>query len=67
MREEIMSDGLVQERNVENLRWPTFQSIDQTFNRFGRASDQRLQATTTTTHGAVRAAMDRKANSCRAK
>jgi hypothetical protein len=46
--------------NVEKLRWATFQSIDQTFKRFGATLDQRLDATTTATHGAVRAAMDRR-------
>ena len=46
--------------NVENLRWATYQSIDQTFARFGSALDGRLADTTAATHGAIRAAMDRR-------
>jgi len=46
--------------NVESLRWATYQSIDQTFTRFGSALDDRLADTTAATHGAIRAAMDRR-------
>ena len=46
--------------NVENLRWATFQSIDQTFNQFGASLDQRLADTIAATHVAIRAAMDRR-------
>jgi hypothetical protein len=46
--------------NVENLRWATYQSIDQTFVRFGSTLDQRLAETVEATHGAIRAAMDRR-------
>jgi GTP-binding protein EngB required for normal cell division len=46
--------------NVESLRWATFQSIDQTFGRFGSALDQRLADTIVATHGAIRAALDRR-------
>jgi len=46
--------------NVENLRWATFQSIDQTFTRFGSTLDRRLADTIAATHGAIRAAMDRR-------
>lgn len=46
--------------NVENLRWATFQSIDQTFSQFGSALDERLAETIEATHGAIHAAMERR-------
>jgi len=46
--------------NVENLRWAIYQSIDQTFNKFGSTLDQRLADTLTATYGAISAAMDRR-------
>jgi GTP-binding protein EngB required for normal cell division len=46
--------------NVENLRWATFQSIDQTFARFSSALDQSLADTIAATHGAIRAAIARR-------
>ena len=46
--------------NVENLRWATFQSIDQTFSQFGSALDRRLEETIEATHGAIRAAIERR-------
>lgn len=46
--------------NVENLRWATFQSIDQTFTRFTAALDQKLGQTIAATHGAIQAAVDRR-------
>lgn len=55
-RLEQQVDGMVT-RNVENLRWAIFQSIDQTFQRFSIALDERLAATIEATHGAVRAAL----------
>jgi GTP-binding protein EngB required for normal cell division len=39
--------------NVENLRWAMFQSIDQTFTRFGSALDRRLAETVEAMHGAI--------------
>ena len=47
-------------RNVENLRWAIYQSLDQTFTRFGSSLDERLAATIEATHGAIRAAIDRR-------
>jgi hypothetical protein len=41
--------------NVENLRWATFQSINQTFTRFRSALDQSLANTIAMTQGAIRA------------
>ncbi len=50
--------------NVENLRWATYQSIEQTFLRFGSALDERLADTISATHGAIQAALEkRKAHS----
>lgn len=46
--------------NVENLRWAIFQSIDQTFLRFGSTLDRRLSETVEATHGAVRAALEKR-------
>ena len=46
--------------NVENLRWAMFQSIDHTFTRFGSSLDARLAETVEATHGAIRAAMERR-------
>jgi len=47
-------------KNVENLRWAIFQSIDQTFTRFSSALDQSFADTIAATHGAIRAAIDRR-------
>lgn len=46
--------------NVENLRWAVFQSIDQTFTRFGSELDRRLADTIEATHGAIRAGAARR-------
>lgn len=46
--------------NVENLRWATLQNINDTFSRFGSELDERLADTTAATHGAIRAAIDRR-------
>ena len=46
--------------NVENLRWATYQSINETFRRFGSILDERLVDTITATHGAIRAAMEQR-------
>ena len=46
--------------NVENLRWAIFQSIDQTFLRFGSTLERRLLETVEATHGAVRAALEKR-------
>ncbi len=46
--------------NVENLRWATYQSLDQTFLRFGRTLDERLTDTIAATHGAIQAALARR-------
>ncbi|HOT28529.1 MAG TPA: dynamin family protein [Candidatus Ozemobacteraceae bacterium] len=48
--------------NVENLRWPIFQSLDQTFLRFGSDLDNRLKETVAATHGAMRATLDYRRN-----
>ncbi len=47
-------------RNVENLRWTAYQSIDVTFRRFGRILDERLAATIAATQGATRATLERR-------
>lgn len=44
--------------NVENLRWPIFQSLDQTFLHFGSDLDDRLKETIAATHGAMKATLD---------
>lgn len=46
--------------NVESLRWAVFQSIDQTFTRFGSELDRRLADTIAATHGAIRAGAARR-------
>jgi hypothetical protein len=46
--------------NVENLRWATYQSLDQTFLRFARTLDERLAGTIAATHGAIQAALARR-------
>lgn len=46
--------------NVENLRWPVFLSIDETFRRFGSTLDERLAATIEATHGAIQAALTKR-------
>jgi len=43
--------------HVENLRWATCQSLDQTFIRFGSSLDERLAATIEATQGAIKAAL----------
>ena len=48
-------------RNVENLRWATYQSLDQTFYRFGCDLDERLAATIAATQGAIEAAIANRA------
>ncbi len=44
--------------NVENLRWPIFQSLDQTFLHFGSDLDERLKETIAATHGAMKATLE---------
>lgn len=46
--------------NVENLRWATYQSINETFRSFGTELDERLQETIAATRGAARAALERR-------
>ncbi|QVL36193.1 dynamin family protein [Aminirod propionatiphilus] len=46
--------------NVENLRWSLLQSVNEAFRRFAARLEQRLAATTKATHGAVKAALDRR-------
>jgi len=48
-------------RNVENLRWATYQSVEHTFRRFSRTIDERLEETVAATRGAVAAAVKRRA------
>jgi len=43
-------------QNVENLRWATFQNLNDAFHRFGMTLDQRFQETISATHGAIQAA-----------
>lgn len=47
-------------QNVENLRWATYQSIEQTVIRFGSLLDERLADTVAATHGAIQAALARR-------
>lgn len=47
-------------QNVENIRWPIYQSIDQTFIHFGSELDARLLETLEATHGAIKATLDRR-------
>lgn len=42
--------------NVENLRWTTLQSLNQTFRRFNSTLAERLQENITATRGAIQAA-----------
>lgn len=42
--------------NVENLRWATFQNLNDSFRRFASTLDQRFQDTIAATHGAIQAA-----------
>ena len=44
-------------RNVENLRWETFQSLNRTFDRFGDELQHRMADTITATQGAIIAAI----------
>jgi len=46
--------------NVENLRWSTLQSLNDTFARFAAELDQRLADTVAATHGAIQAAVTRR-------
>jgi GTPase SAR1 family protein/uncharacterized protein YukE len=43
-------------RNVENLRWSIYLSLDQALSRFGAGLDERLTDTINATHGAIAAA-----------
>ena len=45
-------------QNVENIRWPLFQSLDQTFLHFGSDLDDRLGETLEATHGAMKATLN---------
>ncbi|OGK04916.1 MAG: hypothetical protein A2W80_03970 [Candidatus Riflebacteria bacterium GWC2_50_8] len=47
-------------QNVENIRWPIYQSIDQTFLHFGSELDSRLRDTLEATHGAIKATLARR-------
>jgi predicted GTPase len=47
--------------NVEKLRWAAYQSLDHTFHRFTATLDERLAQTIAATHGAIRAALDKRA------
>jgi len=47
-------------QNVENLRWATYQSLEEAFIRFGSALDERLAETVAATHGAIQAALKRR-------
>jgi len=47
-------------KNVENLRWAIFQSINETFTRFSAALDRGFADTTAATEGAIRAAIQRR-------
>lgn len=47
-------------QNVENIRWPIYQSIDQTFMHFGSELDDRLRDTLEATHGAIKATLSRR-------
>jgi len=51
--------------NVENLRWATLQNLDQAFRCFGSTLDERLQATITSTHGAVQSVRSKRADQSR--
>lgn len=42
--------------NVENLRWTTLQSLNQTFRRFNSTLAERLQENMVATRGAIQAA-----------
>ena len=57
LREQV--SGLVV-TNVENLRWAIYQSLDQTFLRFGSSLDDRLHATIQATRGAIQAALTKR-------
>ncbi len=46
--------------NVENLRWATSQSINQTFLHFGQGLSERLTDTIAATHGAIRGTLARR-------
>jgi tRNA U34 5-carboxymethylaminomethyl modifying GTPase MnmE/TrmE len=46
--------------NVEKIRWAAYQSLDQTFRRFTGTLDERLAGTIAATHGAIRAALDKR-------
>jgi GTPase SAR1 family protein len=46
--------------NVENLRWATLQNLNDAFRRFGLTLDQRFQETIAATHGAMRAAREKR-------
>jgi GTP-binding protein EngB required for normal cell division len=46
--------------NVENLRWATLQNLDRAFRRFTSTLDGRLVETVDATHGAVKAAVERR-------
>jgi GTPase Era involved in 16S rRNA processing len=47
--------------NVENLRWATYQSVSETFRRFGAALDKRLEQVLESTHGAIRTVLEERA------
>jgi hypothetical protein len=57
LREQV---GQLVISNVEKIRWAAYQSLDQTFHRFTGTLDERLAATIAATHGAIRAALDKR-------
>lgn len=55
-RIQAQTDMLVV-RNVENLRWSVYLSLDEALSRFGACLDERLTDTINATHGAIAAAL----------
>ncbi|HAE38698.1 MAG TPA: Dynamin family protein [Candidatus Riflebacteria bacterium] len=47
-------------QNVENIRWPVYQGMDQTFLHFDSELDDRLRDTLEATHGAIKATLVRR-------
>lgn len=47
-------------QNVEDIRWPLFQHLNETFYRFGATLRERLEETIVSLHGAIRAAQDKR-------
>jgi hypothetical protein len=53
-------------RNVENLRWSIYLSLDQALSGFGAGLDERLADTITATHGAIAAALAKRRQAAQA-